>query len=286
MRASELKKTILRVAGRREFYGYEMHKKLEENKINIGIGRLYSILGEMKNEGYLEDRWAKSDSGPKRRIYKIRKKGEEARELILMESIRTVHEFYTEYLLDLPPALSVFNNISDLLTRKLPKVANVGYAADRFSGPAKKLTENLRKRFDGNFYTIQSRENGIDLEIDDVLNLNGTLEDIPVKDGYLDLLVLNGNIKSDCLDSCLNEWNRVVTLNGTIAIVTPTAVLADYKDPLGIGEFIEKREHPRLEPAESLNLEILSEEIKKYFQKVIVTKVVHITVIRASKPIK
>ena len=48
MRTQELKKVILRLVGNREFYGYEIHRQLEERNINIGIGRLYSILTDMK----------------------------------------------------------------------------------------------------------------------------------------------------------------------------------------------------------------------------------------------
>jgi len=284
MRTPELKSTILRMAGKNEFYGYEMHRKLEEREINIGIGRLYSILGEMKEEGLLEDRWEKSQSGPKRRVYQTGKKGDEERNKILMDAIRTVHEFYTDYLLSLPPEHSVFNIMSDFLTSDMQTNLNVAYTATRFTGPVRKLISSLTKKITGNIYAIHSNENGIDLDLENVSVLNGSFDDMPVKDNHLDLLIVTGNIRSDCLESCLNEWRRVVNSGGTLAIVTPTAVLADYRDPLDIGEFIEQREHPRIEPAENLNLDILSNEMAKYFEKVETKKVVHITVLRATGP--
>lgn len=271
------------MVGKGEFYGYEIHRKLEQRKIKIGIGRLYSILGEMKNEGFLKDRWQKSKSGPRRRVYRIAKKGNIARDEILGEAIKTVHEFYMEYLFSLPPELSVFNMVSDLLVEKLPKDANVAYAASRFSGPVMKIMESLQERFpDGNLYAIHPREANVQLGMDSVSLVDGTFEDIPMKDDYLDLLVVTGNIRSDCLDVCLKEWQRVLGVNGRLAIITPTALLSKYTNPLDIGEFIEQREHPRLDSEDLLDFEILSNEMKKYFNSVDVDKVVHITVIRGN----
>ena len=68
------------------------------------------------------------------------------------------------------------------------------------------------------------------------------------------------------------------------SIITPTALLAKYDDPLDIGEFIEQREHPRLDSKDPLDFEILAKEVKKYFEHVDVDKVVHITVLRGFKP--
>jgi len=295
MRTPELKNTILRMTGMGEFYGYEIHKKLEQKKIKIGIGRLYSILAEMKDDGLLKDRWEKSQSGPRRRVYRIAKKGNIVRGIakkgnivrdeILGSAIKTVHEFYVEYLFGLPPELSVFNKISDLLVEKLKKKANVAYAASRFSGPVMKIMESLQEKFpDGNLYAIHPRDKNFQLGMDGVSVVDGTFEDIPMKDDYLDLLVVTGNIKSDCLGQCLEEWRRVLGVNGRLAIITPTALLVKFDDPLDIGEFIEQREHPRLESEDLLDFEILTNEVKKHFEYVDVNKVVHITVIRGLNP--
>jgi DNA-binding PadR family transcriptional regulator len=287
MRTPELKTTILKMAGAKEFYGYEIHKELEQKKINIGIGRLYSILSEMKDEGFLRDRWEKSSSGPKRRVYQIGKKGNKERERILMEAIRTVHDFYTEYLVSLPPEHSVFNIVSGILTKDLSKKSapNIGYAASRFSGPLRRIISQLKNQVtDGRIYAFAEQSNGLDLGIDDVLVVEGTFEDLPMKDNFLDLLVVTGNIKSDCLEQCLSEWKRVLSRDGILAIVTPTATISTYKDPLEIGEFIEQREHPRFESEESLNSEIIQAEMNRYFKNVEEKRVVHITLLIGTGP--
>jgi hypothetical protein len=69
---------------------------------------------------------------------------------------------------------------------------------------------------------------------------------------------------------------------GTIAIATPTALIATFKDPLGIGEFVEMREHPP-DTKNNADIDYIKDELGKAFGKISVQEVVHITVVRASK---
>jgi DNA-binding PadR family transcriptional regulator len=284
MRTTQLKTAILKLAGKREFYGYEMHKELEQRKMGVGIGRLYSILSEMKEEGLLKDRWEKSQSGPERRIYRIDKKGETEREKILMEAIRTVHEFYTEYLLNLPPKSSAFKIISKILTQRTPKSASVAFVANKFSGPVRSIISQIREDLSGaKIYAVSSQIKSIDLGIEDVFTIEGAFDDIPMKNEYLDLLVVTGNIDSNCLEGCLMEWERVLSKDGTLAIVTPTATITTYNDPLGIGEFIEQREHPKMNGEGALDSESLLAEMRRHFESVDERKVVHISILLGVK---
>jgi len=287
MRTSELKKTILRMIDVGEFYGYEIYKELEQRKIKIGIGRLYSILTEMKKDELLKDRWEKSQSGPKRRVYKISEKGIKEREKILMEAIGIVHDFYTEYLNNLPPESSAFTIISGILTKDLTKTSNIGYAATRFSGPLRKILNQIKEKVpDGKKYAISPDTEKLDLEIEDVFTVEGTFQDIPMKDNHLDLLVVSGNINSEYLATCLSEWQRVLTKRGVLAIVAPTATIKTYENPLRIGEFIEQREHPPLESENILNSKVLLDEMSNYFEKIEEIEVIHITILLGSKTTK
>jgi PadR family transcriptional regulator PadR len=280
MRTPELKKTILEMAGLNEFYGYEIHQELAEKNINVGIGRLYAILGEMKSDGLLKDRWEKSNSGPRRRIYRIASKGKVERERILMEAIKTVHDFYIEYLLSLPPELSAFDTISTLLAKGTGKEINIAYAAPGISGLIKRLLHRLKEeRPKANIYAVCPKTEASEIDLEGISVLDGTLQDIPIKDGYLSLLVVTGSIKKDCLDDCLTEWRRVIGPKGKLALVTPTALIANYEDPLGIGEFIEKREHPPPEGEDHLDARLLKTALGKHFMTVREERVVHVTVL-------
>ncbi len=284
MRTPEIKTAILKLASSKEFYGYEIHRELEEKNIKIGIGRLYSILAEMKNAGLLEDRWEKSNTGPKRRIYRIGRKGKLEREKILMEAIKTVHEFYTEYLLSLPKEKSAFKIISRILTEKLSNEANIGYAATRYSEPVKRIMRQLRSDVPkGKIYAITSNAAGLNLEMEDAFIIEGSFEDVPIKDSYLDLLVVTGPIRSDSLKEYLSEWRRVLSDSGILAIVTPTATITTYQDPLDIGEFVEQREHPKLQKDDPISSESLETEMQNYFKQIELRRVVHITLVLGKK---
>jgi PadR family transcriptional regulator PadR len=280
MRTPELKRTILRMSGMSEFYGYEIHKKIEEQQIKIGIGRIYSVLAEMKDEGLLIDRWEESRSGPKRRIYRIGQKGAKERDKILMDAIKTVHEFYTEYLMTLPPEHSVFNKISEMLTKGLSQKSTIGYVATRFTGPLKKIIGQLSKDNDeGKVYAIAENAREEDLGITNVLVIEGTFEDLPIKNEFLDLLVVTGNLRSDSLEEYFSEWRRVLSHDGVLAIVTPTTTIATYEDPLEIGEFVEQREHPRIEDDDLLRRETIQSKMTHFFKETEEHRVVHITIL-------
>jgi len=285
MRTPELKGVILRMAGSSEFYGYQIHQDLAEKNIQVGIGRLYAILNEMKDDGLLRDRWQESHSGPRRKVYRIGRKGKLEREKILMEAIGTVHDFYTEYLLSLPPDTSVFGTVSRMLCEGLGHKATIAYAAPRFSEPLKKLLNMLQTEIpEGTLYIVSPKSAAAKARLGAMPVLDGTFEDIPMKDDYLDLLVVTGNIKSDCLEACLTEWHRVVGQDGSLALVTPTATMASYEDPLGIGEFIEIREHPPPENDNGFSVDLLTQHMSDYFERVEQKQVVHLTILQGFRP--
>ncbi|MHA1903789.1 MAG: helix-turn-helix transcriptional regulator [Candidatus Thorarchaeota archaeon] len=283
MKTSDIKKYILRMAGKGEFYGYEVHRSLADAGINVGLGRLYAILSDMRKGGLLKDRWEKSSSGPRRRLYKTAKRGSLEREHLLLDAIRTVHEFYIEYLENLPPEFDVFTSTVKIITGKQPKKAKMAYIAKRYVGPVKKMITALQKhKPTAKIYIIKSSSSPIDQELDNILTIEGNFDDVPVKDGFFNLIAVTGSFTRDNLKACVREWHRVLKPKGSIAIATPTALIAKYKDPLGIGEFVEMREHPP-DTNNNADIDYIKEVLGKEFGKVTVHEVVHITVIRALK---
>jgi len=179
----------------------------------------------------------------------------------------------------------VFGAVSRMLCDGLGKDATIAYAATGFSEPLKKLLSMLQVEVpESTLYIVCPKSAAEKLGLDTMLVLDGTFEDIPIKDDYLDLLVVTGNIRSDRLETCLTEWHRVVGQDGSLALVTPTAVIASYEEPLGIGEFIEKREHPPPENDENFSGELLTQHMSKYFERVEQKQVVHITILQGFHP--
>ncbi|MCW4052108.1 MAG: PadR family transcriptional regulator, partial [Candidatus Bathyarchaeota archaeon] len=119
MRTRELKRIILQMFGDREFYGYNVHKKISAMNIKIEISRLYRVLNEMLREGLLEGRWEKSHLGPRKRVYKLGRKGKKELDEVLLDAIKTVHTFYGKYLLALPADTNPMVSLCRLLVGDL-----------------------------------------------------------------------------------------------------------------------------------------------------------------------
>lgn len=69
---------ILSLLNRKDMYGYEMIKEMEERSKNIFSfkeGTLYPILHSLENENYIEAYWDSSNGNRKRKYYKITSAG-------------------------------------------------------------------------------------------------------------------------------------------------------------------------------------------------------------------
>jgi len=285
LRTKELRKIILSTIGGRTFYGYELHRQLLSENIEVGISRLYRTLNIMLNEGLLEGRWEKSPLGPKKRMYGLGEKGKREREKILFDAIQTVHSFYGEYLLNLPPKINVFNKISRLLATGLKGKVNIAYVIDDYSVVHEKVLYGLHKQTpEGRIYLVKPNSLEVDLRLDNLLSLEGGCTSIPLKDNFLDLVDVTGVPRKDLLEASLKEYHRVLKQSGTLAIVTPTIFVHKYEEPLTIGNFMEKYEH-EMQGTEYTDGEMLRALLKKFFQKIQERSIVHISIFLASEPI-
>ncbi len=69
---------VLAVLSEGELYGYEIAAQIRERSgafIDPGEGWLYPALHKLELEGALEATWRESEIGPKRRYYRLTRKG-------------------------------------------------------------------------------------------------------------------------------------------------------------------------------------------------------------------
>jgi DNA-binding PadR family transcriptional regulator len=285
MKTDDLKNNILKMFRGREFYGYEVHKKLASQEVKVQISRLYRILNEMLKERLLESRWEKSQLGPKKRVYKLGEKGRKKLDGILQDAIRTIHASYEEYLLNLPVELSVFESFRRRFTRELRGQVNIACVAPSYSVMHARMICNLQNQdSQGKIYFVKPRSVLVDPCPDNMTLLEGTYENIPLKDAFIDLLVVMDTPQKDFLETALTEWCRVLRADGKLAILIPAIFVEEYKDPLTIGNFIEKYEHDTMKINEHANGKHLRSSLKHFFQKIEETKIVHMVMFLASEP--
>lgn len=76
--AASSKPLILSILSIRESYGYEIIKKVQElscDEMQWKDGMLYPVLHKLEKEGCIESFWKTSETGRKRKYYKIKENG-------------------------------------------------------------------------------------------------------------------------------------------------------------------------------------------------------------------
>lgn len=68
---------ILICLAKREFYGYELIKRIKDiGEINLSEGTIYPLLNRLKKEGLITSRWVEMEFGIPRKYYKVTARGE------------------------------------------------------------------------------------------------------------------------------------------------------------------------------------------------------------------
>ncbi len=79
--AASLKPIMLSLLARGEAYGYEIIQRIEElsdGKLQWTAGTLYPVLHRLETEHLVEAVWRESESGPRRKYYRLTPKGQKA----------------------------------------------------------------------------------------------------------------------------------------------------------------------------------------------------------------
>jgi DNA-binding PadR family transcriptional regulator len=285
MRTLDLRFTVLRMLMGSELYGYEIHKRLSAEGIEVGVSRLYKALHEMQINGLLESHWENSKMGPKKRLYKIGKKGKQDLDEVILSAISTVHSAYVEYLMALSPESNIFCTMAKLATDELEDHSNVAYVASDSSPMNDKTIEAiLQIAPKSKTYIIKPNTVNLKRQFENTTVLEGWYDNLPLKDNYLDLLFLTGMPKKKNFERDLQEWSRVLKENGRLAILIPTILFNAPSDPLTLGDFIERWEHETFQKSEVSDLKQIKITLQNYcFPRVEEKQFVHMTLILASK---
>lgn len=78
--AASTKPLVLAILSRGESYGYDLIRQVKElsgDKIQWSEGMLYPFLHWMEEEKFIESEWRPSETGRKRKYYRISRKGRE-----------------------------------------------------------------------------------------------------------------------------------------------------------------------------------------------------------------
>jgi hypothetical protein len=239
----------------------------------------------MLKEELLESVWKKSRRGPKKRMYRLGEQGKAALNEIFVDAIKTVHSFYGRYLVSLIPKINVFEEIYQLLTNELKGDESLIFITMGFTPMHEMIIQNLHSKLPhGKIFLIKPSSIPVELNLDNLVSLDGFYNNIPLKNDYADCMIVIDLPKRERLERALKEWHRVIKSDGKLALLTPSILLEKYDDPLTIGDFIEKHEHETIEKGEHIDKELLEQQLKQYFNKMDEKSIVHMTALRLSEP--
>jgi len=282
MKTDDIQKGILRIFRGGELYGYDIHKKLGTMDVDIDLSRLYRVLNDMKKEGLLDSRWEKSQSGPRKRMYVVTEGGQEKLKEILLEAIEMVHSFYREYLMSLAPEGNPIFELIHLMTESFQGNENVAYVTTKPFGVNEIILSIIHKKLpEGKLYLVKPRSVDVKLELDNLLTLGGSYEDVPLKEDFIDLVIVIDLPREELLNDAVEEWNRILVPKGRLAIVTPSVLVKDNEDPLSIGDYVEKYEHEIIEKGQTIEKRLLDDALTKSFVDIDERDIVHMMLLRA-----
>lgn len=277
MKKRELKRSLLRLIRDREVYGYELRQLLAAHGEKVQLSYLYKTLKEMCNEDLLQSHLQTSEHGPKRRLYSLTKQGMKELGKIFGEVTELVHEFYEDYVSKLPP--QVFSDKFRMMMLEVyggrESVALV--TSEALTALHRELLTGMQARSGAKHtYLIKPPTVKADVELPNLTVLDGSFDDIPLKEKSLDGMVVVDIQDAFNVRTCCLEFKRVLKSGGVMVGCAPFMGLVGEDEPLDVGEFM-KRTKCHLEGRPYLEKETIKKALEERFAYVDVACVAFMT---------
>jgi DNA-binding PadR family transcriptional regulator len=279
MHKDDLKKTIVEVLSSAEMHGYEVQKQLTSRGLKLNISYLYRVLAEMERDGYIEHMLAKSTFGPRKKVYRLGKKGSDELDQELKNAVKVIHKKYIEYLGKLPPEKSAIQKLQSLLDAQVGGDQKILVVAPRvFYDWMISLPSSRFK--DGKIYLVKPPSAKVNLESANLQTLDSTPENIFLKDNFVDAVRVHGEPLK--IDKAVEELRRVLRKDGSLSLIVPYSHPQKEDYPLTIGEFVEKVEHEVSEEDKTqLDFTATASLLSRYFMKVTTHRIAHLAILVA-----
>lgn len=239
---TDLQTAILRTIQQGATYGYQIHRALGDQGLEIRLNHLYPVLRRMEREGLVRSSETPGERGPMRHEYAITGQGRDYLDDVLFDAIAMIRLAYLEYLAS---DKTTMERALDLLSKYIPHAKLHGRTA--LVVPPGYLSEInfrwfLKQLFDfvqGDIFLVRP-QGTFELDEPRLTLLDGGESYIPLRDGYVDQVVLVWVPRPRQWSRPIEEAARVIRPEGLLAIILPDALLArDATRPFEIGAFIE-----------------------------------------------
>lgn len=276
MRKGALEKVIVRLLLDRELSGYDIHKELSLKGVKIRSNYLYMILTALHERGMLRDRWVESSNGPRRHLYSLSKRGEEEFRGMLKESVNLLMDAFVHANVnarDVPDHSDSIKAMFSSLRIPPPSrgskyVVTVPSFDPLLCYPI--AFHILSETFaDASIFVIKPPGVKMMEDRSNLTFLDGWRQDIPLKDGFADYLMLEGFPRDASQEDVISECARVLKDDGHLIIRHPT-VMTDEKKPkfATFGEFASRLFYDVSDQDRTVGVELVKQLVSRYYKRV------------------
>lgn len=233
MRKDLLKRLIITSLQGKELHGYEISKELSRKGVKQRTNYVYAILTEMERGGLLRGRWIKSPKGPEKHLYSLGKRGEEEYQRMVGEAKDMLVGAFIRFNLTTQDVAKHANFLTGAL-------GSIGIRPAR--GTRLVMVEpdfNPLTCYPLEFYSMSEaypeasvyvvKPPGLKLDEgkSNLTFLDGSRDDIPLKDNFADYLLLSGFPAGPSLEDTVRECSRVLREEGSFLIRVANALTVE-----------------------------------------------------------
>jgi DNA-binding PadR family transcriptional regulator len=279
MKSKDLREFIIRILKYEELSGYSVYKTLSAKGLKVWPNHVYVLLRKMEKEGLLKSRWSNATNSKrlkqaKKHLYSLSSPGEDEYNNIIYHSVLVLMErFFEENLLleDLPFHIEL---VKETLGR-LGSSPEVPHSRIVIASPAydplvcfPKFYYALSDAYSNSMIYVVKNP-WIDKEQlvgrKNLVFLDGSRDDIPLKDNFADYLLLQGLPRSASPVETIDECIRVLKKDGCFFLESSKIMIEEskYTDFL---EFVLKMFYDFCAQDQKVSLEELDKILSERFE--------------------
>ncbi len=242
---ADIRFLVLRMLAERPRHGYELARDLRAKGFRTERNYLHKMLKALYTQGLLRKSWQEGPHGPRRLVYSLAEPGRTA---LRMEAAKAFEFLRSMY--DIQAAVSglavsipeMFLHFADVTGPHLNKKRVVQYAS--YVDPTvcnTAQTIGITRAFpDKEHYIVKPPYVDAPANLEGATVLNGLPHDIPLRDGFAEVLGVDGLIGCRTVEEAMREWHRILAPGGLLYLMIPKSIVSGEDGPIGFADYIER----------------------------------------------
>ncbi|MDE1852737.1 MAG: helix-turn-helix transcriptional regulator [Thaumarchaeota archaeon] len=234
-----LQVSILRVLKGQELSGYDLYKALATKGMDVWPNHVYTVLVKMERDGLLKGRWTDArGKAPRKHLYSLSREGNAEYDTLVEDSLGLIMEHFFEKSLSFED-IGFHMRLSKEILGGLAKWSDGSAFRLVIVGP----DYNPMVCFPKFYYSVSEAYPNADVYVvkrpwkrgldgrKNLKVLDGSRDDIPLRDGFADYVLLQGFPNSSPVEATLEECSRVLRDDGSVFLEIPEILTKERRSP-------------------------------------------------------